>query len=131
MPADFDWTFTPGTAVLTAILGVIGWGGRKWLRQQLDNSLKIDNTKKLQDLATDTVERIDARNMILEAKIDMMRDNRDELEAELTAVREYLLRDAAWHTQVIALVESLGGSVTAAPVLPPRQREVRHDPRDL
>jgi len=124
--ADFDWSFTPATLLLAANLVTVLGGGTLWYRKQIGFGMQVDNTQKFQDLATKTVERLDERNIALENKLEKEREQRDELASELVTVREYLLRDAAWHVQVLALMESLGEHerIQPAPILPPRRRDI-------
>ncbi len=121
--ANFDWNFTPGTIILAANFAAIILGGRIWYIKSTDAGMRIENTQKLQNIATDIVSRQDDRIVRLESKLDEERTKQEECTLELNVVREYILRDAVWHTQVLAEVLRLGGTCTEAPSLPPRQRE--------
>lgn len=126
--ASFEWTFTPGTAILAVNLAAILVGGRVWYVKATNAGMRIENTQKLQDIATDIVARQDERIIRLEAKLDDERRKQEEGSLELAVVREYILRDAAWHIQVLAEITSLGGSISAAPSLPPRRNEGNSGP---
>ena len=127
--ADFNWSFTPTTLAVVANAVVMVVGGNIWYKKYIGMGMDIDNTGKLQNLATEAVSRLDARNVALEMKIERDRQRQEDTEAELTIVREYILRDSVWHIQVLGIIESLGGAqnIPAAPVLPPRRREFKPD----
>lgn len=128
---SFTPNITPGTIALILSLII---NGRFFYVQQTREGLKLDNTKKLADIVTnmtelqqDQIKVAHDRIAQLQSQVDVKNRQFDENREELISVREYLLRDAAWHVQVQAEMKLLGKELPAAPILPPRQREYRDD----
>lgn len=126
----FIWQLTPSTFILLGNLVTMIMGGRIWFARQTNQGLKIDNADKLQDLATKAADRADQRTIVLEEKLTKKNDALGEIKNDYIDLREYVLRDAVWHVQVLAEIKRLGGddgSIPPAPTLPPRQRTQNED----